>query len=265
MNLTIEEALQQGEAAHMEGKLQEAERIYRTILEAQPTHPYANYNLGILAASRNKSQIALPFFEIALVGSPEKEEFWLSYIKALISIDEIESALRSIKSAKECGLSSEKFDALEDQLLQPIEHSAKGIFYQAHNRHYLDFLKALNEKKYEMYFEIGACTGESLRLSQSPSVAIDPYFQLQVEIIGKKDFCLLFQEKSDYFFEETLPKFPHLKCQLGFINGMHLFEYALRDFINLAKNSSEESLFLFHDVLPWNYEMAVRDKKNTKR
>jgi hypothetical protein len=25
--------------------------------------------------------------------------------------------LRSIKSAKECGLSSEKFDALEDQLL----------------------------------------------------------------------------------------------------------------------------------------------------
>jgi tetratricopeptide (TPR) repeat protein len=261
MNLTIEEALQQGEAAHIEGKLQEAERVYRTILEAQPTHPYANHNLGMLAASRYKSQIALPFFEIALEENPEREEFWLSYIRALISVDQIESAGRSIKTAKKCGFSSEKFDALEDLLLSPTEHSAKGSFYQANDGHYLNFLKALHEKKYEIYFEIGACTGNSLRLSQSPSVAIDPYFNLQVETIGNKDFCLLFQEKSDYFFGETLPKFPHLKCQLGFIDGMHLFEYALRDFINLAKNSSEKPLFLFHDVLPWSYEMATRDYK----
>ena len=32
MEITIEQALQQGVAAHKEGKLKEAERIYRTIL-----------------------------------------------------------------------------------------------------------------------------------------------------------------------------------------------------------------------------------------
>jgi len=265
MDLTIEQALQQGVAAQTEGKVQEAERLYRTILEVQPTHPHANHNLGALATYRFKSQAALPFFEIALEKSPEIEQFWLSYIEAFIRIDEIESARRTIKTAKKCGFSSELFDALEVQSLTPIEHRAKGSFFQAQDGTYRDFLKVLHEKKYEMYFEIGSCDGSSLSLSQSPSVAIDPNYQLTLDPVGNKDFCLLFQEKSDYFFEETLPKFPHLKCQLGFIDGMHLFEYALRDFINLAKNSSEKPLFLFHDVLPWNYEMATRDYKKIPR
>ena len=45
MELTIEQALQQGVAAHREGKLQDAERLYRVILQSQPTHPDANHNL----------------------------------------------------------------------------------------------------------------------------------------------------------------------------------------------------------------------------
>ena len=41
---TIEQALQQV-AAHKAGKLQEAERFYRAILQSQPKHPDANHNL----------------------------------------------------------------------------------------------------------------------------------------------------------------------------------------------------------------------------
>ena len=51
MELTIEQALQQGIAAHKEGKLQDAERLYRAILISQPAHSDANYNLGVLAVS----------------------------------------------------------------------------------------------------------------------------------------------------------------------------------------------------------------------
>ena len=46
MELTIEQALQQGVTAHKEGKLQEAERVYRAIIQSQPAHPDANHNLG---------------------------------------------------------------------------------------------------------------------------------------------------------------------------------------------------------------------------
>ena len=49
MELTIEQALQQGMTAHKEGKLQDAERIYRAILQSQPAHADANHNLGVIA------------------------------------------------------------------------------------------------------------------------------------------------------------------------------------------------------------------------
>ena len=38
MRLTIEQALQQDIAAHKEGKLQDAERLYRVILQFQPAN-----------------------------------------------------------------------------------------------------------------------------------------------------------------------------------------------------------------------------------
>ena len=58
MDLTIDQALQRGIAAHKEGKLQEAERLYRAIFQSQPLHPDANHNLGVLAVSFNKYDVA---------------------------------------------------------------------------------------------------------------------------------------------------------------------------------------------------------------
>ena len=84
MELTTVQALQQGIAAHKAGKLQEAERLYRAILQTQPMHPDANHNLGVLTVSINKTQAALPLFRTALVANPNQEQFWLSYIDALI-------------------------------------------------------------------------------------------------------------------------------------------------------------------------------------
>ena len=79
MELTIDQALQRGIAAHKEGKLQDAENLYRSILNAQPTHPDANHNLGVLLVSINKTGAALPLFKTALDANPEIEQFWLSY------------------------------------------------------------------------------------------------------------------------------------------------------------------------------------------
>ena len=75
MELTIEQALRQGVAAHRGGKLQEAERLYRAILQSQPLHPEANHNLGVLAVSVNKADMALPLFKTALDANPKIEQF----------------------------------------------------------------------------------------------------------------------------------------------------------------------------------------------
>ena len=121
MELTIKQALRQGVAAHKEGKLQEAERLYQAILQSQPKHPDANHNLGLIAVSVNKADTALPLFKAALEANPKIEQFWLSYIDALIKEKQIEVAKQVIGRAKKQGVAKEKINVFERQLQSPTQ------------------------------------------------------------------------------------------------------------------------------------------------
>ena len=126
MELTHEQVLQQGVDAHKEGKLQEAERLYRIILRSHSSHPYANYNLGVIAISCNKADSALPLFKTALEANPQIEQFWISYIDALIKEKQFESALEVIKKGKKQGISKDKLNFLKAQLV-PMPHTRNAI------------------------------------------------------------------------------------------------------------------------------------------
>ena len=121
MKLTIEQALQHGLAAHKQGKLQDAERLYQAILQSQPTHADANYNLGLIAVSLNKVALALPLFKTALEAFPEIEQFWLSYIDALIKENQLETAKSVLVEGRKEGFLGKEFDDLEFQIKQLTE------------------------------------------------------------------------------------------------------------------------------------------------
>jgi tetratricopeptide (TPR) repeat protein len=112
MELTIQQALQQGVHAHNQGNLQKAERIYLAILQSQPKHPDANHNLGLIAIAMGKYETALYLFQKALDANPKIEQFWLSYVDALIKNNQIKDAKRAIKKAKKVGFDSQKLEAL---------------------------------------------------------------------------------------------------------------------------------------------------------
>jgi tetratricopeptide (TPR) repeat protein len=116
MELTIDQALQQAVQAHKEGKLHEAELLYRAILQAKPQNPDANHNLGVLAVSFNRIGDALPFFKNALEANPSEGQFWLSYIDALIKEKQFDNARSLLKQGMKAGLVGEKVDALKAQL-----------------------------------------------------------------------------------------------------------------------------------------------------
>jgi uncharacterized protein (TIGR02466 family) len=124
MELTIDQALHRGVTAHKEGKLQDAERLYRAILRAQPKHPDANHNLGVLAVSLNKTNLALSFFKTALEANSEVEQFWVSYIDALIKEKRFDNAKQVLRQGKNRGISGQKIDALENRIAPIISQSA---------------------------------------------------------------------------------------------------------------------------------------------
>ena len=116
MEITIDQALQQGIAAHQAGNLQDAEDLYRIILQSQPEHADANHNLGLLAVAVNQAEAALPLFQVALKTNPKIEQFWLSYIDALIRAQQYDTAKQSISNGEKFGVVAAKLDLLRARL-----------------------------------------------------------------------------------------------------------------------------------------------------
>jgi hypothetical protein len=52
-----------------------------------------------------------------------------------------------------------------------------------------------------------------------------------------------------------------LPVDMAFIDGMHHFEFALRDFINIERLCTPDSVILIHDCYPLNRVTAGRERK----
>ena len=113
---TTEQTLQIAIEAQKLGKLKEAEAGYRAVLEIKPNHPDANHNLGVLAVSMNKPEVALPLFKIALETNPNQGQFWISYVDALIKDKQFDNAKSILEQGKKKGLAGERVDRLTQQL-----------------------------------------------------------------------------------------------------------------------------------------------------
>ena len=128
---------------------------------------------------------------------------------------------------------------------------------------YQSFLGAMHVKLAPAaYLEIGVRTGMSLALSRCRTVAIDPAFSISAELDG--DYAL-FRTTSDEYFTRPDPLAPTLGVafDMAFIDGLHLFEYALRDFINTERYCSARSVIVFDDVLPRNVAEASRHRRTS--
>ncbi|WP_109472540.1 class I SAM-dependent methyltransferase [Ornithinimicrobium cavernae] len=112
------------------------------------------------------------------------------------------------------------------------------------------------------YLEIGAYTGQSLALSRTPSVAVDPVNRVTEPISCDLEFVTA---TSDDFFArpDPLRHLPDRVVDLAFIDGMHLFEFVLRDFINVERHSHPGTVVVLDDMLPRNHEEAARERHTT--
>lgn len=113
------------------------------------------------------------------------------------------------------------------------------------------------------YLEIGIDDGWSLIHSRTKSIGIDPAFHIKTEICCDVQ---LVRATSDEFFDrpDPLAHFDGLPIDLAFIDGMHLSEYALRDFINVEKHMSPYGVIVLDDMLPRNALEAARVRRTTE-
>jgi hypothetical protein len=126
------------------------------------------------------------------------------------------------------------------------------------NRH--EFLKGVHERlRPRSYLEIGVNDGRSLTLSRAKTIAVDPAFKVTSELAC--DLQLVKATSDDFFArEDPFAWFPRKTPDLAFIDGMHLFEFAFRDFINTERRSEPGGVIILDDMLPRSVHEAARDR-----
>jgi hypothetical protein len=135
--------------------------------------------------------------------------------------------------------------------------------YHHRGVHYLEFLgtlaKLLGPRS---YFEIGTERGASLARFACDAVCVDPTFRIQGELAGGRVRTLLFQMNADDFFAAfDLKSFFPGGLDIAFLDGLHLFEHLLSDFMNTEGCCHRRSIIFLHDCLPLNPRMAERTQR----
>lgn len=127
-------------------------------------------------------------------------------------------------------------------------------------RHYLRLLNWIHCRLLpRTYLEIGVAEGSSLALTLpcTRAVGVDPDPRIRYAV---DPAAAVKATTSDGFFAAHEPGhvFGGLPVDLAFLDGLHLSEFVLRDFINAERFASPDSMILIHDVLPPNAEAASR-------
>ena len=115
------------------------------------------------------------------------------------------------------------------------------------------------------YLEVGTFSGKSLALANCNIVAVDPKFKIRNPVInstGKELF--FFQQTSDDFFAMPFLARNKIRFDFAFLDGLHKFEFLLRDFMNAEKVMANGGVIALHDCCPGSYDMAVREQRPGK-
>jgi len=207
------------------------------------------FGLGKLAYKRSEYDKALFFLARARDADPSLADAFALTAEIYLTLKEPERAKEWCEKALEVNWN------VRDAHICLSRVNLPGPGYYANIEMIQKFLRP------RTYLEIGVETGKTLKYAADDTMAIgvDPEPAVNVPL-----GCLtrVYEIKSDDFFNLTdlAKEFAGHSVELAFIDGMHLFEFALRDFINIEKYCSEDSIVLVHDCCPLDDITAARER-----
>ena len=102
-------------------------------------------------------------------------------------------------------------------------------------------------------------TERGLALSRTRSIGVDPAFRIVKEL--ECDVQLVRATSDDFFARgHATAHYGDTPVDLAFIDGMHLSEFALRDFMNIEPLMAPTGVIVLDDVLPRNGLEAARER-----
>lgn len=150
-------------------------------------------------------------------------------------------------------------EGLMSSVAPPIEAASREAEAIAGTVPYLEVMEDIHAHlEPTQYLEIGIRNGRSLALADCPAIGIDPAPMITAQL---GDHVQVIDSTSDdYFFARAGSTSDQILPDLVFIDGMHLFEFALRDFMNVERHASATTLAVIDDIYPNHPEQATRNR-----
>jgi len=108
--------------------------------------------------------------------------------------------------------------------------------------------RAIKATGAQTYLEIGVRNGDGFHQIKAPrKIGVDPDRQNYTEKYNE----IYYEQKSDDFFaQEADILFTNNKIDIALVDGLHEFQQALKDIINIFKYISENGYIFIHDCNP---------------
>ena len=235
------------QAAFAAGEYELAEPEFLSLAQADPHNGEVWLHAGVCAAQRGDLHLALMRLDNACACSPANHQTLYRRSETLMALGRHTEAIAGCHAIIAMAPKFNPGFNLLASLLLP------GESYLATLPRLHAFLRPAT------YLEIGVFRGTSFRhvLPDTRAIGVDPAPQ-NTEPVPPN--ARVFVMTSDEFFatHDVRAEFGGQVVMLGFIDGMHQFEYALRDFINLERVAGPDSSILIHDCYPVHPTSAER-------
>lgn len=242
-------AFESGVQAYGKGEFAAAAEYFGSVLRTDPEHAEAHYYAGLAAAKLKRHDTALALFERAKALDPANADYHVQTGMMHWRLGSNDIAWKCCEAALACkpGMS------LAHELMSLI--ALPGPLY-------FELLPRIHQlSRPRTYLEIGVEYGRSIAfaLPETRAVGIDPAPNIRFPLSARTTIRAM---KSDDYFaaHDVRADLEGRPIDLAFLDGMHNFEFTLRDFINVEKHCTRESTILIHDCYPLDRETAGRER-----
>jgi len=247
---SVRETLETGLRHQQAARLAEAEACYRAALTIDRTNPDGLHLLGLVCHQRGDNAHAVDFIAQAIAQNDRIALYHSNLGLALLTLGRRDDGI-----ARQWHALSLDPDLLQAHLLL-VQTLLPGM-------HYHEVLRGLQSRlKPRVYVEIGVETGASLAFAQPPTLAfgIDPAPRIEHRFAAE---TRLFEMTSEAFFatQDLRALAGGRGFDLAFIDGLHTFDQALRDFVNLERLAEPGAVVMVHDCMPLSADTATREQR----
>ena len=245
-----ERALQLARDALDRKRYDEAIAQLDRLLARRPRGAEALFLRGTALLESGKPKEALADFERAVAVGPPQARFHYNAAAAHWKLDHAGGSQKSLAAA----LALDPAFGLARDFLAAIEIEGE---------HYGKLLERIHRHlRPRTYLEIGTDKGDSLALAGPDTIAIGVDPKPEISVVLAANHRVHAQTSDEFFARNDVRALLQGPIALAFIDGMHLFDYALRDFVNIERLCTKDSTILVHDVYPRDRLTAERERRD---